>query len=324
MRTLLLSLCFVLTNGTLSADDSHGPKLFDPDTAIATVRRPAPSVNTPAATLRIDVNMALVPVTVLDKLGHNVTGLDKNNFRVYDGAEQRPIVSFAQTDAAVSVGVIFDCSRSMREKFKIARHAPVELFKRLNPDDESFLVTVSDKPVLRKDFTSDFEDLQNALLFTNPDGTTSLLDGVFLGLQQLKKAHNPRKALIVVSDGGDNNSRYTLRELAALAAESDTQIFAICLFDNPQTVEESDGPALLTKLAQSSGGINYMIRSVNEMQNTFGKVGVTLHNQYLLGYYPPENIPSGKYRRITVQLLVPPGVPKLHVFSRNGYYAPEK
>lgn len=322
MRTLLLSLCFVLTNGITFADDNNGPKLFDPDDA-ATIRRAAVPRGTNAS-IRIDVNMALVPVTVLDTLGHNVTGLDRENFRVFDGAEQRPIVAFARTDAPVSVGLIFDCSRSMREKFKIARVAPTELFSHLNPDDESFLITVSDRPELRQDFTNAFNDIQSALLFTNPDGTTSLLDGAYMGLQQLKKAHNPRKALIVVSDGGDNNSRYSLRELSELAAESDTQIFSICLFENPQTVEEQDGPALLTKLAKSSGGINYMIKAVDEMHSAFGKVGVTLHNQYVLGYYPPDNTQSGKYRKITVQLLVPPGLPKLHVYSRNGYYVPER
>jgi Ca-activated chloride channel homolog len=324
MRTLLVSLCFVLTNGmSFAADENSGPKLLDSDDVTVAGRRPAQPQATNAS-IRIDVNMALVPVTVLDTLGHNVTGLDRENFRVFDGSEQRPIVAFAQTDAPVSVGLIFDCSRSMREKFKIARDAPTELYKRLNPDDESFLITVSDRPQVRQDFTSEFNDIQNALLFTNPDGTTSLLDGVYLGLQQLKKAHNPRKALIVVSDGGDNNSRYSLRELAALAAESDTQIFSICLFEHPMTVEEQEGPQLLTKLAQSSGGINYMISKVDEMQSAFGKVGVTLHNQYVLGYYPPENAPSGKYRKITVQLLVPAGLPRLHVYSRNGYYVPER
>jgi Ca-activated chloride channel homolog len=328
MRTILLSLCFVLTNAVsgFAADDQSGPRLLDQPNninTIASIRRPVPS-QLPNATIRIDVNMALVPVTVLDTTGHNVMGLDRENFRVFDGTEQRPIVAFAQSDAPVSVGLIFDCSRSMREKFKIARQAPAELFKHLNPDDESFLITVSDQPHLRQDFTNAFNDLQNALLFTNPDGTTSLLDGVYMGLQQLKKAHNPRKALIVVSDGGDNNSRYSLRELATLAAESDTQIFSICLFEHPQTVEEQDGPALLTKLSQASGGITYLISQVHEMQTAFGKVGVTLHNQYVLGYYPPESGQSGKYRRITVQLLVPPGLPKLHVYSRNGYYVPDK
>jgi len=154
MRTLLVSLCFVLTNGiSFAADDNSGPKLLDPDDVTIASRRPAQPQGSNAS-IRIDVNMALVPVTVLDTLGHNVTGLDRENFRVFDGSEQRPIVSFAQTDAPVSVGLIFDCSRSMRDKFRIAREAPAELFKQLNPDDESFLVTVSDRPQMRQDFTT--------------------------------------------------------------------------------------------------------------------------------------------------------------------------
>lgn len=312
MRTRLVSLCFVLLNvaPSVAADD------------IRPRRRPTQIAS--AASIRVDVNLALVPVTVLDTSGHNVLGLDRENFRVLDGSEPRPIVSFGRTDAPVSVGLIFDSSRSMREKFHIARRAPAELFQRLNPDDESFLITVAETPVLKQDFTSSFSDIQNALLFTNPGGTTPLLDAVFLGLQHLKKAKNPRRALIVVSDGGDNNSRYTIGELAGLAAESDTQIFSICLFDRPQTSEEADGPALLSKLAQASGGIAYLIRSIHDMRSAFGKVGVTLHNQYVLGYYPPENAPAGKYRKITVQLLVPNGAPKLHVFSRKGYFVPDK
>lgn len=321
MRTRLVSLCFVLMNVVLAvaADNDAGPRLLETQTR----RRPTEIAST-AATIRVDVNMALVPVTVLDTTGHNVLGLDRENFRVFDGTESRPIVTFGQTDAPVSVGLIFDSSRSMRDKFKIARQAPAELYKQLNPDDESFLITVSQQPELKQDFTSQFGDIQNALTFTNPNGTTSLLDGVYMGLQHLKKSKSPRRALLVVSDGGDNNSRYSLRELASLAAESDTQIFAICLWDKPQTPEEASGPELLTKLAQASGGVNFLITSINDMRSAFGKVGVTLHNQYVLGYYPPENAPAGKYRKITVKLLVPTGLPKLNVYSRNGYFVPER
>jgi len=301
------------------AADNDGPRLLENPT----YRRPTQTTSKPAS-IRVDVNIALVPVTVLDTLGHNVLGLNRENFRVFDGADERPIITFGESDAPVSVGLIFDCSRSMREKFKVARQAPVELFNQLNPDDESFLITVADRPRLRQGFTSAFNDIQNALLFTNPDGTTSLLDGVYMGLQHLKKGHNPRKALIVVSDGGDNNSRYTLRELTSMAAEADVQIFSICLFEKPQTEEEVDGPALLSKLAQASGGINYMINNVNDMKTAFGRVGVTLHNQYMLGYYPPENAPCGKYRKITVKVLLPPGIPRLKIFARNGYFVPER
>jgi Ca-activated chloride channel family protein len=321
MRTLLVSLCFVLCHSLpIAAADENGPRLLDETTA---ARRPAASTDKPAA-IRIDVDMALVPVTVLDTTGHNVLGLDRNNFRVFDGAEQRPIVSFGTSDAPLSVGIIFDSSRSMADKFAIARQAPAALFGQLNGEDEAFLITLSDRPHLRQGFTQDFSDIQNALLFTHPNGSTSLLDAINLGLQQMKKAHNPRKALIVVSDGGDNNSRYTLRELTSLAAESDTQIFSICIYQNPKTVEEADGPELLGKLAQSSGGIRYLINDVKEMRKSFSQIGVTLHNQYMLGYYPPAGTQDGKYHKIKVQLLTPPGLPRLLVFARSGYYAPGK
>jgi Ca-activated chloride channel family protein len=315
MRTLFVSLCLVLASFIpVAAVDNSGPVLHE-----QTFRRPA-NQTANSASIRVDVDMAIVPVTVLDTAGHNVLGLDRDNFRVFDGSEPRPIVSFGTSDAPLSLGIIFDCSRSMTDKFQIARQAPVELFRQLNPEDEAFLITLSDRPQLRQNFTSEFNDIQNDLLFTHPDGNTSLLDAVSLGLQRMKKARNPRKALILVTDGGDNNSRYTLRELTALAAESDTQIFSICIFQNPQTVEEADGPALLGKLAQSSGGIRYMIDDVNEMRKAFGLIGVTLHSQYVIGYYPPANAQDGKYHKIKVQLLAPPGLPRLLVFARSGYY----
>lgn len=306
----------------MMAADDGGPRLL-PDQTIA---KPAPRVETAtnrtASSIRVDVNMALVPVTVMDSNGRNVLGLSAENFRVFDGAEARPIVSFGTSDAPISIGLIFDCSRSMTSKFAIARLAPMQLFQQLNPEDEAFLITVSNKPELRQTYTSNFSDIQNTLMFTNPNGTTSLIDGIYMGLQFLKKAHNPRKALIVVSDGGDNNSRYNMRELAGLAAEADAQIYTICLYQNPQSEEEANGPALLERLAGVSGGINYLIGDVNMMKTSFANIGVSLHNEYMLGYYPSQDAPSGKYRKIKVQLLVPAGIPRLQIFSRNGYYVP--
>jgi Ca-activated chloride channel family protein len=320
MRTLFVSLCLLAGGIPIIAADDSGPRL--PDTQ--TIAKAAPSiaaVRNPAS-IRIDVNVTLVPVTVMDSSGRNVMGLRQENFRVFDDNEQRPIISFGSSDAPISVGLIYDCSRSMTDKFAIARQAPAQLFQQLNPEDEAFLITVSDRPVLRQDFTSDFNDIQNALLFTHPNGTTSLIDGIYMGLQKLKQAHNPRKALIVVSDGGDNNSRYTLRDLSSLAAESDTEIFAICIYGNPQSEEEANGPGLLSRLSQSSGGISYVMGDVNAMKGTFGKIGVTLHHQYMLGYYPSTSAPSGKYRKIKVQLVLPQGIQRLRIFSRGGYYAP--
>jgi Ca-activated chloride channel family protein len=268
--------------------------------------------------------MVLVPVSVMDSHGRSVSGLRPENFRVFDGSREVPIVSFGLQDQPITVGLIFDCSRSMKEKFRIAREAPRELFQQLNPDDESFLITVADKAELRQPLTSRFDDLQNTLFFTEPRGMTSLLDGIYMGLQQIRKSHNPRKALVVVSDGGDNNSRYTLRELEKIAVEADTQIFAAGLYDNPQTAEEADGPVLLNDLCERTGGANFVIPDLSKLRDAMGKIGVTLHNQYVLGYYPPDDGVSGKYRKIKVQLRVPAGVPRLQINARASYFNPQQ
>jgi Ca-activated chloride channel family protein len=268
--------------------------------------------------------MVLVPVAVMDTYGRSVSGLGPENFRIFDGASQVPIVSFGLQDRPITVGLIFDCSRSMQEKFLIAREAPSALFQQLNPDDESFLITVADKALLKQPLTSRFDELQNSLLFTHPNGMTSLLDGIYMGLQELRKAHNPRKALVVVSDGGDNNSRYTLGQLQKVAVEADTQIFAAGLYDKPRTEEEADGPVLMSQLCQRTGGSNFIITDLSKLRDAMGKIGVTLHNQYLLGYYPPDDGIAGKYRKINVRLVLPAGVPALHVSARASYYVPER
>jgi Ca-activated chloride channel family protein len=320
MRTLLAVCLFILgahvAGISAAPEDRAGPRLEE-----QIRKQPAQAQRTD---IRVNVNLTLVPVTVLDTQGRNVTGLRAENFRVYDGSDPVRIVAFSQEDQPISVGLVFDCSRSMRLKFKTARHAPAELYNQLNERDESFLITVSDRPLLRQGYTSDFSNIENALLFTNPAGTTSLLDAVYMGLAQLRKAHNPRKALVVVSDGGDNNSRYSLRELEELAVESDVQIYAIGLYQNPQSQEEEDGPMLLGRLAVKTGGVSYSIAGPSQLRYAMTRIGTTLHSQYVLGYYPPANEARGKYRSIRVQLRVPPGLPKLTLYARSTYYVPER
>jgi Ca-activated chloride channel family protein len=224
MRSVIFSLLFALAATCLASD---GSKPLSP------LVQKAGSSAASDSSLRVDVSMALVPVSVTDIEGRNVTGLQRENFRLLDDKQPRDIASFSREDQPITVGLIFDCSRSMSDKFLAAREAPTQLYRQLNDKDESFLITISDRPSLRQALTSNFEELQNALFFTNPDGNAALLDGVFLGLAQIRKGRNPRRALIVVSDGGDNNSRYALGELKKMATESDAQIFAIGLHPQP-------------------------------------------------------------------------------------------
>jgi Ca-activated chloride channel homolog len=312
--TTLSSLLLMVSSLSLHASDD-GP---------LSARTKTGRITHAPSDIRVNVDMALVPVSVMDGYGRSVMGLTSENFRVFDGARQVPIVSFGRQDQPITVGLIFDCSRSMRDKIRVAREAARQLYQQLNPDDESFLVTVSDRAELKHGLTSDLSELESALLFANPDGSTSLVDGVYLGLQQVRKSKNGRRALVVVSDGGDNNSRYTLHELEKLAVESDTQIFAMGLHEHPQTLEELQGPALLAELCSKTGGTDFLIGDISQLSSAMGKVGVMLHNQYVLGYYPPDAGPAaaGKYRKIKVQLLLPSGYPPLSIHARAGYYTP--
>lgn len=303
---------------TLAMAQTHdsGPLLLD---RVSPVKR-APANS--SSDLKISVNMTLVPVTVLDNMGRSVTGLTPQNFRVFDNSHQVPIASFARQDQAIAVGLVFDCSRSMMDKYRNEREAPRQLFQQLSPQDQSLLVTVSDRASLRSPLTADLGDISDQLMFTHPTGSTPLLDGIHMALVELKKSHLGRKALVVVSDGGDNNSRFTLREIESLMAESDTQIFTVLLYNNPQAPEEVTGPDLLDHLAAKSGGVNFVIRNIDEIHQVMAKIGINLHNEYVLGYYMPDDGRSGQYRRIGVQLLLPPGTPRLSIHARQGYYAP--
>ncbi len=319
MHKVLFPISLLLLSVSQSPNlySSEGPNLLDDQVRIQ------PEASTPKSSLRVDVNMTLVPVSVTDPFGRNVTGLGKQNFLLYDGDKVQPIASFSREDAPVSVGLVLDCSRSMTDKFQMARDAASRLFEQFNPEDEAFLITVSTRAEVRQPFTSNFGDIGSALTFVRPEGTTSLLDGVLLGLSTLKKAHNSRRALIIISDGGDNNSRYTLREVAARAVEANAMIYTIGFFKDPQSVEEADGPDLLINLASQSGGMSRLVQQPIEVGEALAGFGVALHNQYVLGYYPPQNTQAGKYRKLKVRLVLPTGMPKLAIYARSGYYVPE-
>jgi Ca-activated chloride channel homolog len=203
-----------------------------------------------------------------------------------------------------------------------------QFFKTANPDDEAFLVQFHDTADLAMGFTSHLEEIQNHLQFTNSKGMTALLDAIYLGMHEMKKARNPRKALLVISDGGDNNSRYNEGEIRNLVKEADVQIYAIGIYEpagaRTRTVEESNGPALLTELAEQTGGRQYQVENLSELPDIAAKIGMELRNQYLLGYSPMNQEKDGKYRRVEVKLVQPHGMPLLRAFWRMGYNAPSK
>lgn len=278
--------------------------------------------------IRIDTNLVLIPVTVTTPLNQFVTGMEKENFRVLEDKVEQEVSYFASFDAPLSIGMVFDASGSMNNKLFKSRQAAAQFFKTANPEDEFFLLQFNDRPQLVVPFTQQTEEIQNRLTFTQAKGRTALLDGIYLALATLKKGKNPRKALLVISDGGDNSSRYTESEVRSRLREADAQIYAIGIFEpmgsRGRTAEELSGPNLLNELAEMTGGRHFPVDNINELPDVAAKIGIELRNQYVLGYISKNETRDGKYRRVQVKLNQPRGMPPLRALFRQGYYAPSQ
>jgi Ca-activated chloride channel family protein len=285
----------------------------------------ASALRTGMPTLKSNVNLVLVPVTVTDPMDRLVTGLDKSNFSVFQDKQQQQIRNLSSDDAPISVGIIFDVSGSMTDKIQRAREAISQFLETANPQDEFFLISFSDRPELASHFTSRVQDIESRLPFVQAKGMTALLDAIYLGLDEMRHAQYPRKALLIISDGGDNHSRYTEGEVKDIVQEADVQIFAIGLYDEfPRTVEEQEGPALLHDITDATGGRAFTISNPNELADVATKIGIALRDEYVIAYQPKNRPHDGKFHKITVKLHPPRGLPPLHISAKRGFYAPSQ
>ena len=274
------------------------------------------------AVIRTDVKLVLVPVSVTDGMQRVVTGLSRDNFEVFDGKKPQAIQDFSSEDVPVSVGIILDSSGSMRDKWDRVRDAVSQFCDAANPEDEFFMVVFSDQPRLTSDFTTSPQDLQKELLFTQPKGRTALLDAIQIGLRKMKSAKYGKKALLIISDGGDNHSRFSEHEIKSLAQESDVMIYSIGLFDRyVPTVEEAQGPALLSEISEPTGGRAFTLESPNEMPQVARHIGMELRTQYVLAYRPQDVAHDGKWHRIKVKLRLPRRLAFLQAHAKTGYYS---
>jgi Ca-activated chloride channel homolog len=273
--------------------------------------------------LKVDVDLVLVPVTITDPMNRLVTGLEKDNFQLFEGSSAQEIRTFSSEDAPVSLGVIFDSSGSMSSKMDRAKEAVVEFFKTANPQDEFFMITFSDEPETVSEFTNSVDEIQNKLIFAIPKHRTALLDAIYMGVSKMRQAKYAKKALLIISDGGDNHSRYTENEIKSVVKEADVMIYAIGIYDRyASALEERLGPQLLSEITELTGGRAFTIDNPNDLADVATKIGVELRNQYVLGYRPTKVVRDGKWRKIKVKLLPPKGLPPLRVYARTGYYAP--
>jgi len=331
---LLAVACLIAAAG---ASGQSKPKQYatekEPQVEITPRVKPAPKTpdEQQAArepSIRVETQLVLINVTVTDPMNRFVTGLEKEHFQLFEDKVKQEVTQFSSEDAPLSIGLVFDASGSMGSKLQKSRQAAAQLFKTANPEDEFFLIHFNDRPELVVPFTSNTEEIQNRLTFTQAKGRTALLDAVYLAMNQMKKARNPRKAIIILSDGGDNSSRYTETEIKNAVREADVQVYAIGIFEpiggRGRTAEEMAGPGLLNEMAESTGGRHFPVENVNELPDIAAKIGIELRNQYVLGYTPTNQARDGRYRKVQVKLKQPRGLPPLKAFFRLGYYAPTR
>jgi len=263
-----------------------------------------------------------VPVSVTDGMQRLVTGLGQSNFQVLEGKKVQEIRHFSNEDAPVSLGVIVDTSGSMKDKVQRVREAVTQFCEIANVQDEFFMITFSDEPHLASDFTNTAEDIEKELLYINPKGRTALLDAIYMGIEKMRQARYSKKALLVISDGGDNHSRYGEREVKSAVKESDVMIYAIGTFDRyVSTQEEMVGPGLLANVTQVTGGRAFTLEDPNEMPAVAHRIGTELRTQYVLGYRPEKAPHDGKWHKISVKLKLPSKLSFLRVHAKTGYYA---
>ena len=295
--------------------------------AVFSSRAPAQeSDRSPEANFHSSTNLVVIPVSVTDSSNRFVLGLEKGDFQIFDDGAEQEVAHFSGEDAPLSVGVAFDESGSMDYKLRTSRDAAAQFLKTMNPSDEAFLVEFNDKVKLSVGFTSQADELQKALQNVQPGGLTAMLDAVDFSLKEMKKAKNPRKAIVVVSDGGDNSSKYTAQQIESLVREADVQIYAMGVFEPTFNLglsqAEISGPKLLSEIATQTGGRAFAATLSSDLPAVAARIAIELRNQYVLAYYPKNQLRDGKYHKVDVKLAQPKGISQVKAHWRLGYYAP--
>jgi len=322
-RFLLLSAFTLITAAATfsqsSIDDIHIiPRKMSSGAIPATSHVPSG-----ISVIHSSADLVTVPVTITDNLNRPVTGLDQDNFQLFEDKMPQEIKNFSKEDTPVSIGLIVDMSGSMANKIDKTQEAIREFCQEANPQDEFFMITFADSPQLAADFTNQPDDIENNFLLTRAKGRTSLLDAVYMGLRKIRDARYPRRALLILSDGGDNHSRYSERDVKSVVREADVLLYSVGTFDRYVTTEEEMlGPELLRSITEVTGGKAYTISNIADLPAVTRAIGAQLRHQYVLSYRPEAKPEKGKWYKINVKLRLPKSLRTLlHVNARAGYYA---
>ena len=276
------------------------------------------------STILTNTDLITLTVTVTDTYGRYVSGLGKGAFAVFDNKQQQEITYFSDDDSPVSVGVIFDVSGSMSgDKVKRARDALSKFIQTSHDSDEYFLIAFNSRAQLLLDRTRDGDSILNKLTFVETKSQTALYDACYLGVEKVQRGTHPKRALLLISDGQDNDSRYTFNELRKLLKESDVTLYAIGILSGSDagSAMGMEGQGVLDELSGVSGGKAFFPRSPAEMDDIFEQIALELRHQYSIGYKPPAFEGDGKWHRVKVKVTPPRGLPRLFVRSKEGYYA---
>lgn len=285
---------------------------------------PTPTPPSSKDEIRIPTDLVTLTLTVTDIYGRYVSGLTKDAFTVWDNNEQQDITFFSDADAPVSLGILFDVSDSMSgEKIGKARNALERFINTSHPSDEYFLIAFNNRAQLLLDRTRDGEAVLRKLTLVDPRNNTALYDAVYLGIEKVTRGTHQKKAILIISDGQDNSSRYNFGEVRRLLKESDVVVYAVGILDGGDTssMDGMQGQAFLDELTSVTGGKAFYPQTNVEMDEIFERIALELRHQYSIGYTPKGFSPDGKYHKVKVKVKPPRGLPRLTIRSREGYYA---
>lgn len=321
---ILPAACLVISCLGLRSMDAKEPRVEIPERQRSR-STPAGTANRLGTDIRVNADLVLVPVMVTDSKDRMITGLEKAQFKLFDDKVEQVITHFVSEDAPISIAILFDCSGSMGAKLGQSRAAISAFLAAANPNDEFSLVFFNDRVSLANTFTDQIEDIQGRMLSTEAKGQTALLDAVYLGLHQMKHAKHSRKAILIVSDGGDNASRYSYREVRKWLREADVQVYSIGIVEPFGTLgmsaEDLRGLALLDEIARETGGRLFEVNDLNDLRDIAAKIGEAMRTQYVLGYSPAQETTDGKYHHLQVKIQRTNNLPRLRVSFRTGYYS---
>ena len=309
-----------------SLDHAHVVPHVQPEAGTSPKSISEPTLSPRTKPMRVDVDLVLVPVTVTDAMSRPVIDLPQQSFTLYEGGVAQPIRYFSNEDAPISVGLILDCSGSMRNKLEYEREAVAEFFKYANPQDDYFAISVSSHPEVIATSEQSIETIEAKLGEADPKGGTALYDAVYLGISRMSSAQHQRKALVIITDGGDNRSRYSLRETRNMVEEANVITYGIGVFDDVpvhlfKTFEERWGRKWLSSITDATGGRAIAADDRRQIPQIAAIISRELRNQYVLGYRPSNPTRDGKWRK--VQVMLTPSAAPLQVHYKQGYVAPQ-